>query len=104
MDELDVLVKDLYAKYAPNEYSDDKLQYVKDNYSSGEEFAKDFYAKFAPSEYSEEKMQYIRDNYSASPVEKKNPNGSSTPSDGKSYSGEGVFPNEAELSDRKSVV
>jgi hypothetical protein len=72
MDEIDVLVQDLYAKYAPDEYSEEKVQYVKDNYSDPNEFARDFYGKYAPNEYSEEKAAYIQENYLSKTPSKKN--------------------------------
>ena len=63
MNEIELLVRDLYSKYAPNDFSEDKISYVKENYKNPEDFAKDFYGKYAPEEYSEDKMKYIRDNY-----------------------------------------
>ena len=63
MNEIELLVRDLYGKYAPNSFSEDKISYVKENYENPEDFVKDFYGKYAPEEYSEDKIQYIRDNY-----------------------------------------
>jgi hypothetical protein len=63
MNEVELLVRDLYGKYAPNNFSEDKISYVKENYENPEDFVRDFYGKYAPEEYSEDKMRYIRDNY-----------------------------------------
>jgi len=67
MDEISVLIKDLYGTYAPEEYSDDKVKYVKENYKNElDVFVKDFYGKYAPEEYNDGKLKYIEENYNIS--------------------------------------
>ena len=63
MEERDILVRDLYNKYAPNEFSEDKIKYVNDNYENTEDFIKDFYGKYAPDKYGDEIVSYISENY-----------------------------------------
>jgi hypothetical protein len=63
MEDNELLIKDLYAKYAPDKYSEDKVKYVQDNYENIEDFVRDFYGKYAPNDFSEQKMEYIRNNY-----------------------------------------
>ena len=66
-DELDVLVKDLYGKYAPNQFSEDKVEYVRDNYKDDVDvFIRDFYGKYAPKDFNEDKLKKIKTTYNLS--------------------------------------
>ena len=63
-DGIDRLIKDFYAKYEPNKYSDEQVKKVKDYYKGNyNALVKDFYAKYEPDKYSDEQVNKIVDYY-----------------------------------------
>ena len=60
---MEELIRNLYAKYAPDVNVDEKVEAIsKTDYGVGE-FIDDFYAKYAPEENTEEKKDAIYSNY-----------------------------------------
>ena len=63
-DELDILLKDFYAKYANQDISDDKIQTIKDTYGDDyDTLLRDLYAKYAQSELEDNKLETIITTY-----------------------------------------
>ena len=61
---INLLIKDFYAKYDPDSYSEEKVKSVIDFYKGDHELIiKDFYAKYDPDAYSEEKASQVSDFY-----------------------------------------
>ena len=61
---INLLIKDFYAKYDPESYSEEKVKSVIDFYKGDHELIiKDFYAKYDPDAYSEEKVLQVSDFY-----------------------------------------
>ena len=50
------LLQQLYGRYAPDEYNQETLNYIAENYTDPEDFVKDFYAKHAPGVLDYKKM------------------------------------------------
>ena len=58
------LIKDFYAKYDPEAYSEEKVKQVEDFYKGDtDKLIKDFYAKYDPESYSEEKVSKVSEFY-----------------------------------------
>ena len=58
------LIKDFYAKYEPEKYSEEQVEKVEEFYKGDtDQMIKDFYAKYEPEKYSEEQLKKVSDFY-----------------------------------------
>jgi len=74
MPEVKDLIKDFYAKYDKDAYSEEKAKEIEDYYNGDvSSLAKDFYAKYDKDSYSEQKVSELVDYYSSKKKDQEEP-------------------------------
>ena len=61
---MESLIRNLYAKYAPDKDSEEQVKYVQEKYGSNVGlFVKQFYQKYAPDKLNQDTVNHINENY-----------------------------------------